>query len=110
MLTAPSSAIVISLEPKQWQKGEFEAWRETASRGALADPCISHAAKSAFHFILWHVNREKGGWTLSWKPLQPGQPWAASGMHDAALPSLRATATSNESRAPAAPTSIRSHS
>src|SRR5262245_52809797 len=48
MLTAPSSAIVISLEPKQWQKGEFEAWRETASRGALADPCISHAAKSAF--------------------------------------------------------------
>jgi len=72
MLTAPSSAIVISLEPKQWQKGEFEAWRETASRGALADPCISHAAKSAFHFILWHVNREKGGWTLKLETIAAG--------------------------------------
>jgi hypothetical protein len=71
-LTAPSSAIVVRFEAKQWQKGEFEAWREAASRGALADPQISPAAKSAFHFILWHVNRQSGGWTLKLESIAAG--------------------------------------
>lgn len=73
-LTAGSSAEVIECRPanQQWQKGEFEAWREAASREALADPCISHAAKSAFHFILWHVNRQSGGWTLKLESIAAG--------------------------------------
>jgi hypothetical protein len=78
-LTAPSSAIVVRFEAKQWQKGEFEAWREAASRGALADPQISPAAKSAFHFILWHVNRQSGGWALKVESIAAGI--AMSGRH-----------------------------
>ena len=63
-ITALSSAIVMPREAMQWQKGEFEAWRETASRQVLADRNISPAAKVVYHALLWHVNRASGGWTL----------------------------------------------
>jgi hypothetical protein len=70
-VTYPSSA-TISFEAQQWEKGEFESWRETKSRNALADSNISPAAKAAFHFVLWHINRRSGGWTLKLESIAAG--------------------------------------
>lgn len=50
----------------------FAAWREAASRQVLADRNISHAAKSAYHFVLWHMNRRSGGWALKMETIAAG--------------------------------------
>jgi len=74
MLTESSSAEIVPFQPpiRKWQRGEFEAWRESAHRRAVADPGLSHAATRVFGFVLWHVNRQSGGWALCCQTIADG--------------------------------------